>query len=446
MVLLGLCLLLAVEGYAKPTDTDAALPDAPELSDYLAYAALHNPGFESSFYNWQAALDRIPQTGVLPEPRIAFAWYIENVETRTGPQEFSIGLSQTIPWPQKLSLMRAATVESAHAEKERYQVEKLRLFYRVKDIYYRYYYLGKSISIVKENLALLKNWEKILQIKYRTATGRHQDLIKVQVELGKLSDHLQSLIEMQDPLQADFNAILNRKIDLAIPWPKKITLSELQITPINISVLIMDANPEIQALHFEALKYTQRMKLADKRFYPDFTVGVNYIGTGDAVIPGQSDSGDDPIIASLSMTIPLWREKYRAEKREAKNRQLAAEKKSQDLTNRLLARSRRLFFEVSDAKRKVNLYRDTLIPKGEQSLEAVNTAYQAGGAQFLDLIDAQRVLLEFQLSYEKALADHERAIAALEMITGHELTRARVDVTSDTENKSKDNDSHENKN
>ena len=38
-----------------------------------------------------------------------------------------------------------------------------------------------------------------------------------------------------------------------------------------------------------------------------------------------------------------------------------------------------------------------------------------------DLIDAERILLEFQLSNERALADHARGLARLEMLVGREL-------------------------
>jgi outer membrane protein TolC len=49
-------------------------------------------------------------------------------------------------------------------------------------------------------------------------------------------------------------------------------------------------------------------------------------------------------------------------------------------------------------------------------------AFAAGRAGFLDLIDAQRTLLEFELAYERALADRAINLAELEMLAGRELT------------------------
>ena len=87
------------------------------------------------------------------------------------------------------------------------------------------------------------------------------------------------------------------------------------------------------------------------------------------------------------------------------------------------ARVKRTAFELRDAGRKVTLYRDTLIPKGEQSLRATSAGFEAGQLEFLNVIDAQRVLLEFQLSYERALSNQLARLAQLEMLVGNPLPR-----------------------
>jgi len=71
--------------------------------------------------------------------------------------------------------------------------------------------------------------------------------------------------------------------------------------------------------------------------------------------------------------------------------------------------------------RKIRLYRDGLLPKAEQSLNANYTAYQAGEMDFLSILDAQRQLLEFELNLEKAVVDLATKKAELEMIAGTEI-------------------------
>ena len=99
-------------------------------------------------------------------------------------------------------------------------------------------------------------------------------------------------------------------------------------------------------------------------------------------------------------------------------------RRNQKEAQRLLsleASAARALFDYRDAERKLRLYRDSLVPKAEQSLKATSAAYEAGAGDFLDVLDAERVLLEFHLSRERALADRVRSFAELEMLTGTDL-------------------------
>jgi outer membrane protein TolC len=49
--------------------------------------------------------------------------------------------------------------------------------------------------------------------------------------------------------------------------------------------------------------------------------------------------------------------------------------------------------------------------------------FRAGSGSFTDLIDAQRILLEFALSFERALADRSQSLAELERLIGQEIPR-----------------------
>jgi len=78
-------------------------------------------------------------------------------------------------------------------------------------------------------------------------------------------------------------------------------------------------------------------------------------------------------------------------------------------------------YRFRDADRRLELYARSLVPKGEESVEASDTAYRTGAGTFLDLLDAQRGLLEFELEAARAEADRGRALAELERLTGAPL-------------------------
>jgi outer membrane protein TolC len=78
-------------------------------------------------------------------------------------------------------------------------------------------------------------------------------------------------------------------------------------------------------------------------------------------------------------------------------------------------------YRFRDAERKIGLYRDTLIPQAKTGLNVAEESYEAGKTDFLSLIDAQRLLLEFELSYERARASREQHLAEIEMLVGGNL-------------------------
>ncbi len=67
------------------------------------------------------------------------------------------------------------------------------------------------------------------------------------------------------------------------------------------------------------------------------------------------------------------------------------------------------------------LYRTTVVPQAEQSVEAARAGYRTGRTSFLDLIEADRALREFQLAYWRALVDRETRLAELAQVLGTEL-------------------------
>lgn len=396
------------------------LNDASGLNDYLVYAALNNPQLEAAFNRWKAALEMVSQARTPPDPRFNYSYFIQEVETRVGPQEQRVGLSQMFPWFGKLKLRGEAALEDANAMQQQYEAAKLRLFDEVKQTYYELYYVGRAVDVTAENVALLEQLEEIARSKYESGTAEHGDVIKAQVELDKLRDRLRTLQDFKHPLVARLNAALNRPIESVLPFPTNIFPAMPTAQLSQRLDQLKSSNPELKSLYFLAEKDKAAIALARKEFYPDVTLGVDYVQTGEARMAGVSDSGKDPVMVGLSVNIPLWWNKYRAGVREAESRYVATQQDRQDRVNRLSTELRLALFKYEDAERKIVLYRDALIPKADQNLKVIQRSFEAGRSDFLSLLDAERILLEFQLTYERAVADREQGLATAERLTGGE--------------------------
>ncbi len=391
------------------------LNDESSLDDYLAYAALNNPGLESAFNRWKAALERVPQVRSLPDPKFTYTYFIREIETRTGPQRQRFGLAQMFPWFGTLELRGDVALETANAMQQRYEAAKLRLFYRVKDAYYEYYYLSRAVAVTEEMHQLLESLETVAETRYTAGLAPYASLIKAQVELDRLDDRVRTLRDLRGPIVAKLNAALNRRKDAPLPWPSAIPEETVSFSSEQVFEWLEENNPELKALDAAIAKEESAIDLAKKDYYPDFTLGLNYMETSSARMPNVSDSSEDPVAVMLSVNVPLWRDKYAAAVSEAKARRDAATNDRLNRENMLVADVEMALYKFRDAERKIALYRDSLIPKAERSLGATRQAFMAGKSGFFDVIEAEQTLLEFKLTFERAVADRAQRLAELDM-------------------------------
>jgi outer membrane protein, heavy metal efflux system len=408
-----------VVGLAGPVGALPELSDESSLSDYLEYAALNNPELEAAFNLWKAALEKVPQAKSLPDPRFSYRYFIREIETRVGPQRQAFEISQMFPWFGKLDLAGDVAMQAARAARQRYEAVKLKLFFEVKDAYYDYYYLARSIAVTHENVELLTHLESVARTRYRTAAGSHPDVIRAQVELGKLEDRLNSLTDLRGPIIARLNVALNRPIEAELPAPGPFEPSRVSVSDRQLLELLEQSNPQVSALAHEAEGYRQASELARKQYSPDISVGLSYVDIAHSNRARQfSDNGKDAVGAMISLNIPLWRGKYSAAVREARMRRLAALREKTDTTNKLKSELKMALYRFRDAERKMDLYGNALVPKATESLKVTEQSFRTGEASFLDLIDTQRTYLEFQLAHERARTNHEQSVARIEMLVG----------------------------
>jgi outer membrane protein TolC len=180
----------------------------------------------------------------------------------------------------------------------------------------------------------------------------------------------------------------------------------------------MELNPMLDQLAHRIRREEHASRLARKAGMPEFGLGVDYIVTGEARMPGVADGGKDAVVAMFTINLPLWRKKYESAVVEAEERRQAAESSRLDRANELAAGLKMAHYRFRDAERKINLYGATLLPQARGAMNVARRNYETGEGQFLDLIDAQRVQLDFELEYQRALVSREQAVAEIELLVG----------------------------
>lgn len=401
------------------------LPQEPSLADYERFALKNNPGIKAAYSHWQAAIEKVKVAKGLPYPRISFGYFLENVETAVGPQEYKIGLTQMIPWFGKLKLQGDIQALRAESEFQSLQNAINDLSYKLKNIYYDYYYLARSNDITKQNIDLVQYWEVVVQNKYKTAMVGYGDLIKTQIELIKLQDDLQTKQNKQQPLIANFRSLLN--VD-SIPYiyvADTLKCDSLMLSEAELEELIFQYNPQLKQLRLQKRVGDLSIRRAKLNYYPDLGIGIDYIATGEKKYTNSNtpvvDSGKDPLVFMVSLSVPLWWGKQKAEVNVARNLRRNAEEQINDIANILKAELSNIIFEMNDARRKVTLYQEQLIPKSLESLKVSEKEYISGKSDFFAMIDAQRIYLQLFLEHERSMVRYQKALAKLEKLVGRKI-------------------------
>jgi outer membrane protein TolC len=402
--------------------------EAPtSLSAYLERAQTANPDLQAFSARYEAARERIPQAAALPDPMLQITHFVESVQTRTGPQENILMLSQRVPWFGRLSGRADAASAEAEAIHYAFQARQLMVARMVGTGFYDYAYNGKAIELTTQNLALLERLDPQVEERARTG-GNLNGLLRIRVEIGKLRDRLASLQQQRLQLSARLAALLDLSGGETLPWPEwtpdaAISNAKSDAMPDAASLLAaIDANnPEVLMLQRKIASARARVELARLETRPDFNLGVTYIQVGDPVVNQTTpDAGRDPWGVTLSVNFPIWN-RTSAARREATATQRAGESELDDRRNQLRADALVALSALGDARRRVRLYENDLLPLAHQAVENTVTGYQGGSATLLDLIDSQRSQLGLELEHWRARADAAQQQIILQTLANQPL-------------------------
>jgi len=391
---------------------ESSLATGASHDDYVRYALYHSPEVEAAYQRWRAAAERLPQVSALPDPR-------SNLRYSFMDDEATVGLMQSFPWPGTLSSREDAAASAAMAAWRDFEAVRLTVSEKVLISLHELAYVDAAIRITGENLELIQSFEEVVRSRYRVGAGTHPELIRVQVELGQMEDQLAELRAMRPVYAAELNAVLNRASSAEIRPVGQLPSLRVSGDVASVIAMAQQTHPTLLALDERTEEQRKLAEVARKEGLPEFSVGMDYMFYEGEVI-NRTGAGD-PVMVTMGMSIPLWREKYDAGVREALARRLAVSYERSNEANRLSASIHRAWFEHTDADRRVRLFEQSLIPKAQESLRASLAGFRAGDTSFLDLLDTERTLLEFALSAERARADRGQSLARLHRLVGQPI-------------------------
>ena len=388
----------------------------PHLKSYICHALQNNSELEAAFYDWQATLFDMQASDTLPDPKIGYGYFIKSVETRVGPQENRLNISQMFPWIGKLKNRKNLAYKKSLMAEQKWYVLTHALIRKLKDAFYNQYFFEKSIQLTQENIALVNILEGVAQRRVQVGASA-ADAIQAQIEINKLHDNVDALEKKELSLIARIIALMNAPPQSFVKVPVDLFESEEEIPEIHSEEELQKNNPTLILLSLQKEKEKANYQLVHQDRFPDVAVGVDWIDTGRAIAPTK-DNGKNAIVASVSVNLPIWTSTYRARENSAKSHIISAGELLTQKSQEIFADYEDIILKYQDAERRAVLYRETLLPQAKQALEILIESYKSAKTEFDRVLESQRILLFFQLEYERAIVDRAKAVNAYEELIG----------------------------
>lgn len=392
------------------------------LNIYLEEAVKSNPDLEAGFQRYYAALERVPQVGTLPDPMVMLGYYISPVETRVGPRRFDLQLSQSFPWFGTLDAKEDQASKEAQAQYQIFLRAKNDLFYQVKQAYYQLYVIDKSISITRGYLEILARDERVSLNRVEAGRATTADVLRIQMEVKERMVQLESFLDKRQSVVTSFNALLNREVDEELSVSQAIRADSIQSQYSALIDSVLAHNPEINRFRKEQEALDSKIKVAEKSGMPSFNLGISYANVTprtdtDMSIPGD---GQDMLMPMATVSIPLYRKKYKAMVNEATLQRNSLEQDIINVQNKLQSDLVSAINQYRDAIRNLNLYGE-LAQQANQTLNILTAAYVGGEEDYEEVLRVEQQLLRYQLGLEEAKADVNIAVALIDKLLAKNL-------------------------
>lgn len=388
------------------------------LHDLLLEMRANNPRLRTSDLDAEALSTRADQVSALPDPTVMLSWQPYAILTARGSQRIQLRAEQMFPFPGKLGLQGEIADRSAEVARSQAQTLRLDLELRVKQAYYELYRIRRLRELVDTFQATLADFEEAARTHYEVGTGAQQAILKAQLEKNSLTQMRLDLDEKGRTASEMLARLLNR--DSSAGLEAAIRLERPSPPDSNEAALLQMAlrrRPELAALDAEEERADAQIALARKSYWPDFGLNVTYFDIASSdVIP--SANGRDALAVGASIKVPLQRGRLGAHLDEARIRRSQVDAKRETLETEFRTEIADLLSQMRQQEDQMDLYLQTLIPQAEVTLQATISDYTTGRTDFLNLLDAERMLFSLRTGYENMYARYLKVTAALERAVG----------------------------
>jgi outer membrane protein TolC len=352
---------------------------------------------------------------------------VEPVQTRDGPIDWQAKLTQRFPWFGILDAKEKRQLANAGQAYARYHRKRNAIRKKVKEQFAEYRYLNHATGVVDDMTDYLSRMEQSVREAYESGEAPVHDLLRLENQYEEIRTRVQDLLDRKRAVRADLNQLVDRPTSAPLGEPVESSPDVAELDEDRLRKALLEHRPGIDEARFRERAARENIRLANLSFYPDFSAGVTYSGVGDTDQPGTVDAGSNAYGVLFTLDLPLWQGQRRARVRAARARRRSARMQYEDERSQGYAQLTGALAKLREQERRIDLYRDILLPNAERSLSSAREEYESGDMDIVSFLDFQNRLLMSRLDLYRARAKRRKTVAELEMIIGIPLNRLRED-------------------
>ncbi|HIP94806.1 MAG TPA: TolC family protein [Leucothrix sp.] len=392
------------------------------LNQLIKIAVDNNPTLKSKKLAWQSLIQQYPQAVALKDPKLTYTEALYPIETRLGSQDRVLALSQQLPYRGKRALKGEIVKKEIQIAKVNYDKASRDLVVSLKKSFYELVYLENAIKLSMQNKAVLERITKIATTDYASSSSTLNDVAKAQSQYAQVSYDVQLLDELRSTEKTRINTLLNRRPEQPFQVNSTARRPPKFGQPIARLYQWVESNEEVSIADLNIQKSQVQTQLANYTSLPDFNIGARYTQIGRRNdVSDLSRNGRDGFAISIGINIPLNRSKNNAVKRQARLNQLRGVEDRNALKNSLRNEVKSVYFKINNAHRQTVLYSKNLIPQANRAMRIAELQYRENKGAISQYLEAQSTWLNFQLAYQRAVADYWRNLIDMEKLTGRKL-------------------------
>ncbi|WP_299434653.1 TolC family protein [uncultured Aquimarina sp.] len=379
------------------------------LQEYIKEANENNPELKAYQNAFDVSLEKVNETGSLPNTKIATGYFISEPETRTGAQKAKFTAQQDIPWFGTIKARKETASTESEVYKNKLEIARRKITLQVEQTYYKLYELKAAQNVLSEQDKLLDTYTEIALKEVENNRASAVDVLKLNIAKNNLQNQKEILKGEILTTETALNQLLHRDGFDPLVVPDNLFIPEEEPTMMLDEIIY---HPEL--ITYDTLNdlIEKKEKTNAKEALPSIGVGLDYVIVQERPNISFSDNGKDIIMPMVSLSIPLFSKKYKSRSKQyelQKEEMFQKREASQNNLENLMeeAINNRITARINYNTQQKN------IEQAKQAEKILLSGYQTAQLNFEDILDIQQMLLAFENKKIEAIAMYFKQTAVL---------------------------------